>query len=196
MIDENIIEQLIPQERGLSDLGEAGTFDEVNADCLWVEKETDADELGIPEVIGCSLVSTSAEDPLLITTVVDDSYLKVTGEYGLSSFDQLSYQYKDIDTNEHFTGYSWPPEDPRAKWMYKFNVDTRDTRDFEFVVDFIVKFDASGVTVPPTSQGNFDLYVEGTDAYRRDRVTFIQTVRNYTFRKLSEELEQYLHGDN
>jgi hypothetical protein len=196
MIDENIMNQLVPQERGLSDLGEAGTFDALNVDCVWIEKDTDANELGIPEVIGCSLVSTSADDPLLITNVVNDSLLNVSGEYGLASFDQLTYQYKDIDTNEHFTGYSWPPEDPRAKWMYKLDIDPRATRDFEFVVDFIVKFDASAVEVPPVSQGDYDLYVSGTNAYRRDRVTFVQTVRNYTFRKLSSELYQFFHGDN
>jgi len=199
MITEEIMNSLVPQERGISDLGENGTFESIDLSCSWIERDNDQLEYGIPTVINCQFISADVNDPSIIKSV-NSTEVKLSGEYGLSTFDQLSYEFKDIETNETFKKSGWPPTDPRVKYMYKLNQDPRETRDVNYVVDFVVEFDMSELEEPletiiaNTNPLSYTLYVDGDFAYRKDRVIFNQTVRNYTFRKLAIELKNFLEG--
>jgi len=225
MISEELINQLAPQLRGgqsgFGDLGEVGSLSlrvkvpkPLDDECVWIAKDTDFDDYGESTVIKCEFISTNVNDPYVIKTV-DDTKLTLTGEYGLATFDKLSYEFKDIVTNETFKVTGWPPTDPRAKYMFKFEEDSRRSRLVEYVVDYIIEFDFSPLLVSPpavppapalpaptpeeldiitdvatTDPLTYNFYVDEVNekAYRRDRVKFVQLVRNYSFRALGEEI--------
>jgi hypothetical protein len=214
MITDEIVNSMVPQERGISDLGENATFEQINLSCIWEPRDNDQSEYGVSAVIGCEFISTDVNDPL-ITKSVDNDKVNITGEYGISTFDRISYEFKDIETNETFHVKGWPPTDPRIKYMYKLNQDPREIRDVNYIVDFLIEFDFSSLLVAPPSTevpppppptpselgiitdsvgSNYNFYVdESTEkAYRKDRVIFNQTVRNYSFRKLAPELKKIL----
>ena len=203
MISDEIIANLVPQSRGIGDdLSDVGSFSDLNNSAYWTPKDNDEAELGPSNVVGCIFVSTSNNDPGIIPSVVNNEYFNIKGQYGLTTFDQISYEFTDIETNETFKKKGWPPDDPRAKYMFKLNIDPRDTVDVDWYVDFIVEFDISAL-IPPifsdiatTNPTTYNLYVEGTNAYRRDRVNFIQTVRNYSFLKISPELQEYFKNQS
>ena len=225
MISEEIINQIAPQLRGggsgFGDLGEVGSLglrvkvpEPLDDECVWIAKDTDLEKYGESTVIKCEFISTDVDDPYVIKTV-DDTKLTLTGEYGLATFDQLSYEFKDIETNETFKVTGWPPTDPRAKYMFKVDQDPREIRHVEYVVDYIIEFDFSPLLIAPpaippalpapdflpeelgiitdtatTDPLTYNFYVdeENEKAYRRDRVKFVQLVRNYNFRALGEEI--------
>jgi len=216
MISEELINQLAPQLRGgqsgFGDLGEVGSLSlrvkvpkPLDDECVWIAKDTDFDDYGESTVIKCEFISTNVNDPYVIKTV-DDTKLTLTGEYGLATFDKLSYEFKDIVTNEIFKVTGWPPTDPRAKYMFKFEEDSRRSRLVEYVVDYVIEFNLSPLLAvsPPTTLEELDIitdvattdpltynfYVDEVNekAYRRDRVKFVQLVRNYSFRALGEEI--------
>ena len=216
MISEEIMNQLVPQVRGgqsgFGDLGEVGSLSlrvkvpkPLDDECVWIAKDTDFDDYGESTVIKCEFISTNVNDPYVIKTV-DDTKLTLTGEYGLATFDKLSYEFKDIVTNETFKVTGWPPTDPRAKYMFKFEEDSRRSRLVEYVVDYVIEFNLSPLLAvsPPTTLEELDIitdvattdpltynfYVDEVNekAYRRDRVKFVQLVRNYSFRALGEEI--------
>ena len=216
MISEELINQLAPQLRGgqsgFGDLGEVGSLSlrvkvpkPLDDECVWIAKDTDFDDYGESTVIKCEFISTNVNDPYVIKTV-DDTKLTLTGEYGLATFDKLSYEFKDIVTNETFKVTGWPPTDPRAKYMFKFEEDSRRSRLVEYVVDYVIEFNLSPLLAvsPPTTLEELDIitdvattdpltynfYVDEVNekAYRRDRVKFVQLVRNYSFRALGEEI--------
>ena len=209
MISEEIVNQLVPQARGgFGDLGETATFYSLDDQCIWLARDTDLEDYGESMVVKCEFVSSSSEDSSVIKTV-DDTKLSLTGEYGLATFDRLSYEFKDIETNETFKVEGWPPTDPRAKYMFKVNQDPRRIRDIYYFVDYIIEFDFSSLLVsppappPPTPEElgiitdvatanpltyNFYVDEENEKAYRRDRVRFIQAVRNYSFTRLNLEI--------
>ena len=199
MITEEIMNSLVPQERGISDLGENGTFESINLSCSWIERDNDQLEYGIPTVIDCQFISADINDPSIIKSV-NSTEMSLTGEYGLSTFDQLSYEFKDIETNEIFKESGWPPTDPRAKYIFKLQQDPRDNRDVNYIVDFVIEFNMSELKEPLetiVSNANplmYTVYVDGDCAYRKDRITFNQTVRNYTFRKLESEFKNVITG--
>ena len=218
MISEEIVNQLVPQARGgpsgFGDLGETATFYSLDDQCIWLARDTDLEDYGESVVVKCEFVSTNSEDASVIKTV-DDTKLSLTGEYGLATFDRLSYEFKDIETNETFKVEGWPPTDPRAKYMFKVNQDPRRIRDIDYFVDYIIEFDFSPLLVsppavppapalpPPTPEEldiitdvattnpltyNFYVDEENEKAYRRDRVKFVQAVRNYSFTRLTPEI--------
>ena len=216
MISEELINQLAPHLRGgqsgFGDLGEVGSLSlrvkvpkPLDDECVWIAKDTDFDDYGESTVIKCEFISTNVNDPYVIKTV-DDTKLTLTGEYGLATFDKLSYEFKDIVTNEIFKVTGWPPTDPRAKYMFKFEEDSRRSRLVEYVVDYVIEFNLSPLLAvsPPTTLEELDIitdvattdpltynfYVDEVNekAYRRDRVKFVQLVRNYSFRALGEEI--------
>lgn len=199
MITSDIMNQLVPLDRGLGDLGEVATFDSLNSQCVWEPNTNDESEYGIPTVIKCELASVDIDDPSVIKSI-NDTEMSLTGEYGLSTFDQLSYEFKDIETNEIFKESGWPPTDPRVKYMFKLHQDPRDNRDVNYFVDFIIEFDMSSLSDPletiiaTTNPLTYNLYVVDDYAYRRDRITFNHTVRNYSFRKLASELKMVLEA--
>ena len=53
MISDEIINALVPQPRGVGDLGELGTFQSVNSQCVWLPKDTDEANYDLSSVIGC-----------------------------------------------------------------------------------------------------------------------------------------------
>jgi hypothetical protein len=210
MISDEIKNKLIAQPRGIGDLGEIGTFDSVNSICNWAPLPTDTASYGVSTVIDCKHISTSIVDPSIIIST-SSTAVSLTGEYGISLFDLLSYKFKDTETNEIFHVKGWPPTDPRAKFMFELSQDPRETRDVEYVVEFIAEFDFSGLLVSPPSDdvpppppptatelniitdsvgSNYNFYVdESTEkAYRKDSITFNQTVRNYSFKNLGPQL--------
>ncbi len=214
MISEEIMNQLVPQVRGgqsgFGDLGEIGSFRDLNEQCIWLRKNTDLADYGESTVLQCEFISTNVDDPYVIKTT-DDTKLTLTGEYGLATFDRLSYEFKDIETNSTFKIEGWPPTDPRAKYMFRVNQDPRLTRDVDYIVDFIIEFNFSPLlvmksTTPPTRTTpaeigiitdiatndpltyNFYVDIENEKAYRKDRVRFVQTVRNYSFERLGAEI--------
>ena len=211
MISDEIINALVPQPRGIGDLGELGTFQSINSQCVWLPKDTDEASYDIFSVIGCELVSSTSNDPLVIKTTTS-SQVNLSGEYGLATFDRLSYEFKDINTNETFKMSGWPPTDPRAKYMFKLNQDPRTGRELEYAVDFVIEFDYSALLISPPSSPptpdptaedlgiitdiassnptmyNFYVDSDNDKAYRKDRVTFTQFVRNYSFSRLTSEL--------
>jgi hypothetical protein len=213
MISEELINQLVPQVRGgqsgFGDLGEVGSLglrakvpEPLDDECVWIAKDTDFNDYGESTVIKCEFISTDVDDPYVIKTV-DDTKLTLTGEYGLATFDRLSYEFKDIVTNETFKVTGWPPTDPRAKYMFKFEEDPRRSRLVEYVVDYVIEFvldlDSPPKTleeleirtdVATTDPLTYNFYVDEDNekAYRRDRVKFVQLVRNYSFRALGEEI--------
>ena len=213
MISDEIINALVPQPRGVGDLGELGTFQSVNSQCVWLPKDTDEANYDLSSVIGCELVSSTSNDPLVIKTTTS-SQVNLSGEYGLATFDRLSYEFKDINTNETFKMSGWPPTDPRAKYMFKLNQDPRTGRELEYAVDFVIEFDYSALLISPPSSPptpdptaedlgiitdiassnptmyNFYVDSDNDKAYRKDRVTFTQFVRNYSFSRLTSELAQ------
>lgn len=211
MISQDTMNQLVHQNRGVGDLGEVGTFETVNNQCVWIPKNTDAANYGLSSVIECELVSSTVNDPLVIKTATSSQF-NLSGEYGLATFDQLSYEFKDINTNETFKMSGWPPTDPRAKYMFKLNQDPRTSRELDYVVDFVIEFDYSALLISPPSSPitpnptvedlgiitdiassnpttyNFYVDLDNDKAYRKDRVTFTQFVRNYSFSRLTSEL--------
>lgn len=208
MITEEIMNSLVPQLRGTyigADLGEVATFDVLNSSCVWVPRIDDESIYGTPIVIGCNLVSVDVNDPSVIISE-RETEVKITGEYGLGTFDQLSYEFKDIETNETFKLSGWPPTDPRVKYMYKLNQDPRANRDVNYIVDFIIRFDVMTLESSPLPDLESDIetqnpltynrYVYNDDeeffVYRKDRIIFNHTVRNYSFRKLASELKRVL----
>ena len=64
MITEEIMNSLVPQERGISDLGENGTFESINLFCGWVERDNDQSEYGTPSVINCQFISVDVDGHL------------------------------------------------------------------------------------------------------------------------------------
>jgi hypothetical protein len=193
MISEEIKNKLIAQPRGLADLGEIGTFDPFNEVCSWSPKDTDAAFYGDWTVIDCKLISSS-NDPCVIRSC-SSSCVTLSGEYSLSTFDRLSYKYKDIETNEIFEVKGCPdPADPRTKYMFELIQDPRKNIDVKTVVEFLIEFDFSSPSLSTdlsTAEelGIFiddNLYVdeENQKAYRKDRIEFVQTVRNYGYKKL------------
>ena len=203
MISDEIKYQLVAQDRGLGDIGEVGSCEKMLAVCSWAEKDTDAANYGTSTVIDVNYISTDVDDPSIGTQVVGNS-LYISGEYSLSTFDQLSYKYKDIETNEKLSGSGWPPTDPRVKYMYELGEDPRANRDVTKVVEFIIEFDYSSIGTPPTSDIassdplTYNLYVDTVyeKAYRKDRISFVHTVRNYSFKKLTSQLSAVLSGES
>ena len=211
MISDEIINALVPQPRGVGDLGELGTFQSVNSQCVWLPKDTDEASYDIFSVIGCELVSSTSNDPLVIKTTTS-SQVNLSGEYGLATFDRLSYEFKDINTNETFKMSGWPPTDPRAKYMFKLNQDPRTGRELEYTVNFLIEFDYSALLISPPSSPptpdptaedlgiitdiassnpttyNFYVDLDNDKAYRKDQIRFTQFVRNYSFSRLTSEL--------
>lgn len=198
MISDEIKNKLIAQPRGLGDLGEIGTSDPLNEVCSWSPKDTDAGRYGDSTVIDCKLISSS-NDPCVIRAS-SSTQVTLSGEYSLSTFDQISYKFKDIETNEIIQAKGWPPTDPRAKYMFELIQDPRHNIDVKTVVEFIIEFDFSNLLVSSSSPSptaaelgivtNDNLYVdeENQKAYRKDRIEFIQTVRNWGYRKLCDAM--------
>jgi len=195
MISDEIKNQLVAQDRGTGDLGEVGSCENARAICTWSEQTTDAATYGTATVVDITHISTDVNDPSIEPQAFGNS-LFVLGEYGLSTFDNVSYEYKDLDTNEELVGTGWPPTDPRAKNMYKLIEDDRANRDVTRVVEFCIEFDFSSLGSPPTSDIvtsdpiTYNVYVDTVNekAYRKDRISFIHTVRNYSFRKFNSQL--------
>ncbi len=184
MISDEIKNKLIAQPRGLGDLGEIATFDPLNEICSWSPKDTDSADYGDSTVIDCKLISSS-NDPCVIHSCSSTQVI-LSGEYGLSTFDRLSYKYKNIETNEIFEVKGCPdPADPRTKYMFELIQDPRQNIDVKTVVEFLIEFDFSGLTELGTITDD-NLYVdeENKKVYRKDRIEFIQTVRNYGYKKL------------
>ena len=199
MISDEIKNQLVAQDRGTGDAGEVGSCENARSICIWAEKTTDAAEYGTSKVIDIEYISSDVNDPSISTEQAGES-LFILGEYTLATFEQISYSFRDIDTNESITKSGWPPTDPRIKYMYKLIEDPRTLRDVIQVVDFVIEFDFSSIGSPPTSDIatsdpiTYNVYVDTANekAYRKDRISFIHTVRNYSFRKLTSELAAVL----
>ena len=201
MISDEIKKQMIAQPRGLADLGEIGTFDTFKEVCSWTPKDTDRANYGDSTVIGCKIISSS-NDPCVIRSRSSTQVI-LSGEYSLSTFDRLAYKYKDIETNEIFEVKGCPdPCDPRTKYMFELIQDPRKNIDVKTVVDFIIEFDFSGLLESSSSPNptaaelgiitDDNLYVdeENQKAYRKDRIEFIQTVRNYGYKKLCDTMNK------
>ena len=191
MISDEIKNKLIAQPRGLADLGEIGTFDPLNEVCSWSPKDTDGVDYGDSTVIDCKLISSS-NDPCVIRSC-SSSCVTLSGEYSLSTFDRLAYKYKDIETNEIFEVKGCPdPCDPHTKYMFELIQDPRKNIDVKTVVEFIIEFDFSGLAEELGIVTDDNLYVdeENQKAYRKDRIEFIQTVRNYGYKKLCDIMTQ------
>jgi len=185
MISDEIKNNLTAQLRGLGDLGEIGTFDPLNEICSWSPKDTDSADYGDSTVIGCKLISSS-NDPCVIRSCSSTQVI-LSGEYGLSTFDRLAYKYKDIETNEIFEVKGCPdPCDPHTKYMFELIQDPRQNIDVKTVVEFLIEFDFSGRAGELGIITDDNLYVdeENKKVYRKDRIEFIQTVRNYGYKKL------------
>ena len=211
MISDEIKYQLVAQDRGTGDLGEVGSCEEINSTCDWSEKGTDAASYGTSTVIGCTYISSDANDPLVITNA-STTTLSITGEYGLATFNQVSYKFKDINPPyELFTGSGWPPPfktrpptdnpDLPNYHMYELIEDPRTNRDVTTVVEFLIEFDFSSIATPPAldiaTSDTYNLYVDTVNekAYRKDRISFVHTVRNYSFIKFKTELLASLSGE-
>ena len=190
MISDEIKNQLVAQERTLSLLDLVGSCEPIGEVCSWPAKADDASNYGTSTVIGCKYISSDVYDPSIVTNA-STTDLYITGEYGLATFDQISYKFKDIETNEKLSGSGWPPTDPRVKYMYELIEDSRGNRDVTHTVEFIIEFDFSSLGTPPTSDIatsdpiTYNVYVDSANqkAYRKDHVPFAHTVRNYRYRK-------------
>ena len=211
MISDEIKAQLVAQDRGTGDLGEVGSCEEINSTCDWSEKDTDAANYGTSTVIGCTYISSDANDPLIITDA-STTNLSITGEYGLATFNEVSYKFKDINPPyELFTGSGWPPTVvPRHPsidthlpnyHIYELIEDPRTNRDVTTIVEFLIEFDFSSIATPPTSiapsASTYSLYVDTVNekAYRKDRISFVHTVRNYSYVKFRTQLLDALSGE-
>jgi len=197
MISDEIKNNLTAQLRGLGDLGEIGTFDPLNEICSWSPKDTDSADYGDSTVIDCKIISSS-NDPC-VRYSCSSTQVILSGEYGFSTFDRLAYKYKDIETNEIFEVKGCPdPCDPHTKYMFELIQDPRKNIDVKIVVEFIIEFDFSSLLESSSSPNPIaeelgiitddNLYVdeENQKAYRKDRIEFIQTVRNYGYKKLCD----------
>ena len=201
MISDEIKNQLVAQERTLSLLDLVGSCEPISEVCSWSAKANDASNYGTSTVIGCKYISSDVYDPSIVTNA-STTDLYITGEYGLATFDQISYKFKDIETNEKLSGSGWPPTDPRVKYMYELIEDPRLNRDVTHTVEFIIEFDFSSLGTPPTSDIatsdpiTYNVYVDSANqkAYRKDHVPFAHTVRNYSYRKFADELPAILSG--
>jgi len=213
MISDEIKNQLVPQDRGTGDLGLVGSCENARVVCTWSEQSTDAANYGTSTVTSVTYISTDVNDPSIETQAIGNS-LYILGEYGLSTFDDISYEYKNINPPyENFTGSGWPPPfesrppadnpDLPNYHIYKLIEDSRTNRDVTHVVEFCIEFDFSSLGSPPTSDIvtsdpiTYNLYVDTTNqkAYRRDRISFVHTVRNYSFRKFTTELAAVASGE-
>lgn len=213
MISDEIKNQLVAQDRGTGDLGEVGSCENARAICTWSEQSSDAANYGTSTVVDITHISADVDDPSIETEVFGNS-LFVLGEYGLSTFDDISYKFKDINPPyEYFTGSGWPPpfesrpptDDPH---LPNYNVlelieDSRTNRDVTRVVEFLIEFDFSSISTPPvldiatSNPITYNLYVDTVNekAYRKDRISFVHTVRNYSFRKFTTELAAVTSGE-
>ena len=216
MISDEIKNQLVAQDRGTGDLGLVGSCENARAICTWSEQSSDAANYGTSTVVDITHISADVDDPSIKTEVFGNS-LFVLGEYGLSTFDDISYKFKDInsqDPDETFTGSGWPPPfqsrppadnpDLPNYHMYELIEDSRTNRDVTRVVEFLIEFDFSSIGTPPTSDIatadpiTYNLYVDTVNekAYRKDRISFVHTVRNYSFRKFTNELAAVTSGES
>ena len=213
MISDEIKNQLVAQDRGTGDLGLVGSCESARAICTWSEQNTDAANYGTSTVVDIAHISTDVNDPSIETQVVGNS-LFVLGEYGLATFDDISYKFNDINPPyESFTGSGWPPPfesrppednpDLPNYHVYELIEDSRTNRDVTRVVEFLIEFDFSSIGTPPVSDTatsdpiTYNLYVDTANqkAYRKDRISFAHTVRNYSFRKFTTELEAVTSGE-
>ena len=194
MISDEIIANLVPFERGIGDdLGEIGSFEEFSISVSWLPRDNDETEIGPSTVVKCMITSFSVKDSRVNLKIVNDTQFNISGEYTLETFDRLSYEFKDIETNETFKMQGWPPTDPRTEYMYKLNLDPRESVENRIVLDYIIEFDVSAYTPLEliSLKSNELYYVDGTKAYRRDRVDYIHFVRNYSHRRLGRELADH-----
>jgi endo-1,4-beta-xylanase len=213
MISDEIKDQLVAQDRGTGDLGLVGSCENARAICTWSEQSTDAANYGTSTVVDITHVSVDVDDPSIETKVFGNS-LFVLGEYGLSTFDDISYEFKDINPPYEFsTGSGWPPpfqsrppeDNPHLPnyHVLKLIEDSRTNRDVTRVVEFLIEFDFSSIGTPPVSDIatsdpiTYNLYVDTANekAYRKDRISFVHTVRNYSFRKFTTELAAVTSGE-
>ena len=214
MISDVIKNQLVAQDRGTGDLGLVGSCENARVACTWSEQSTDAANYGTSTVIDVTYISTDVIDTSIETQAVGNS-LFILGEYGLSTFPDISYRYKNINPPyEDFNGSGWPPPfKPRPPLdnphlpnyhIYQLGEDSRQNRDITHTVEFLIEFDFSSIGTPPTSNIatsdpiTYNLYVDTVNekAYRKDRISFVHTVRNYSFRKFTSELEAVVSGES
>lgn len=214
MISNEIKNQLVAQDRGTGDLGLVGSCENARAICTWSEQSTDAASYGTSTVVDITYISTDVNDPSIETQAFGNS-LFILGEYGLSTFPDISYKYKNINPpREAFNGSGWPPPfKPRPPLdnphlpnyhIHELGEDSRQNRDVTHVVEFLIEFDFSSIGTPPTSNIatsdpiTYNLYVDTVNekAYRKDRISFVNTVRNYSFRKFTSELLAVVSGES
>ena len=91
--------------------------------------------------------------------------------------------------------------------MFELIQDPRKNIDVKTVVEFIIEFDFSDLLVSSSSPSptaselgiitDDNLYVdeENQKAYRKDRIEFIQTVRNYGYKKLCDAMNMCFCND-
>jgi len=215
MISDEIKNQLVAQDRGTGDLGLVGSCENARAICTWSEQSTDAANYGTSTVVDITHISVDIDDPSIETEVFGNS-LFILCEYGLATFDDISYKFKDINSQNHdetFTDSGWPPPfqsrppadnpDLPNYHIYKLIEDPKQNRDVTHVVEFLIEFDFSSIGTPPVSDTatsdpiTYNLYVDTVNekAYRKDRISFVHTVRNYSFRKFTTELAAVTSGE-
>lgn len=185
--------------RKVDEVGSFNTVTSAESELVWAPKETDAATLGTPNVIGVGPISADILDSELIITIHPQT-VRLSGRYGFDTFHNITYSFKVPTTNDSpqssvVTKTGFPIVlDPNLKNLMSCAIDTRETRDANYTVDFIVEFDySSPLDSPPNSpftppstvtnsDGTYQLYVDSAEekAYRKDRFVFNQTIRNFT----------------
>ena len=162
--------------------------------CGWQERSSDRASIGKPKVIHCKLVDATVYDSEITREIVDNKLLKLGGVYGFDTFSNITYKYKNTDTDEIIEGSGLPfPNDPYIKNMFEIKIDPLSAKDVHYIVEFIVEFTISNDVF---AENDDTLYIVGDKAYRRDRFNFIQTVRNLTGSKMGTLLRTALNANN
>jgi len=170
--------------------------------------------------------STENVDPLIVETIESseivtnediDSGTKLSdngnftysysGNFTIESFPNVTMEFRDFETeSDTVTIIGWPPSDPRAKDMFRFNLDPRDARTYKITIAWKISAteETSGGVPPVTSiepiignhsTGNY-VYDSNLDKYvRTDTFTFYIDAVNRTGEQFGVILAEYTNSN-
>jgi hypothetical protein len=70
-----------------------------------------------------------------------------SGNFTIESFDQTTITVRDHDTGNDFVIKGFPPLDQRARDMYKFQLDSRDTITHEIIIQYKVSASENSIAI-------------------------------------------------